>query len=110
MTLKSSQPVIFAKFVDQDILVEMGRLLFYALNIFALNGYHIKLFQNINFEKLEKDRPYIRLVETIENLVMVDELPENTGNMIYLFDRADREYAKNNWKKRIIPVKNFLNY
>ena len=57
MTSKSHQPIIFAKFVDQDILAEMGRLLFYTLNIFALNGYHIKLFQNINFEKLEKDRP-----------------------------------------------------
>jgi hypothetical protein len=101
VTSKSHQPIIFAKFVDQDILAEMGRLLFYTLNIFALNGYHIKLFQNINFEKLEKDRPYIRLVESIENLVMVDEPPENTEHMIYLFDHADREYAQRNWGKKI---------
>jgi len=101
VTSNRHQSVIFAKFVDHDILSEMGRLLFYSLNIFALNGYHIKLFQNINFEKLEKDRPYIRLVETIENLVMVDTPPENTENVIYLYDRADKEYTKKNWKKRI---------
>ncbi|MDH3947321.1 MAG: exostosin family protein [Gammaproteobacteria bacterium] len=101
MISESHQPLIFAKFVDQDILSEMGRLLFYTLNIFALNGYHIKLFQNINFEKLEKDRPYIRLVESIDNLVMVDEIPGNTEDTIYLFDREDKECAQKHWKKRI---------
>jgi hypothetical protein len=101
VTSKSGQPPIFAKFVTQDILSEMGRLLFYTLNIFALNGYRIKLFQNMDFEKLEKDRPYIRLVESIENLVMVDEHPENTEGMIYLFDNTDRECAHKNWKKKV---------
>jgi hypothetical protein len=101
VTSKSHQPVIFAKFVDQDILSEMGRLLFYTLNIFALNGYQIKLFQNIDFEKLEKDRPYIRLVESVESLVMVDVIPGNTEDIIYLFDREDKECAQKNWKKRI---------
>jgi len=79
----------------------MGRLLFYALNIFSLNGYHIRLFQNINFDKLETECPYIRLVEKIDNLVMVDKPPEDTTDIIYLFDHADREHTKKNWKKRI---------
>ena len=50
------EPVIFAKFIAKDILAEMGRLLFTLLNVFSLNGYHIKLFHNMDFEKLEKEK------------------------------------------------------
>lgn len=100
MTQQNDKPIVFAKFVEQDILSEMGRLLFYILNIFSIHGYRIKLFANIDFDGLEKDCPYIRLVESINNLEMVDAIPDNSQDMIYLFDKKDKACARKNWEKK----------
>ena len=100
MTLQYDKPVLFAKFIEKDILSEMGRLLFYILNIFSINGYRIKLFANIDFEGLEKDCPYIRLVESIDNLEMVNTIPDDSHNMVYLFDKTDKGCARKNWAKK----------
>ena len=98
----SSGKQIFAKFLNDEILGEMGRLLFTLLNAFAANGYHIRLFHNIDIEKLEKhNRPYIRLLESIDNLRMVDSVPGNTGDIIYLFDSKERALSRKGWKKEI---------
>jgi hypothetical protein len=95
------QAAIYARFIDEEILSEMGRLAFYALNIFSRNGYHIYLFDNLDFEKLEKERPYIRLVESIDNLAMIRDIPEDTANMIYLYDREDKQCASREWWKKL---------
>ena len=100
MTQQNDKPEVFAKFIEKDILSEMGRLLFYILNIFSINGYRIKLFANIDFDALEKDCPYIRLVESIDNLAMVDAIPDSGQNMIYLFDKKDRSCAGKDWDKK----------
>ena len=79
----------------------MGRLLFSVLNTFALSGYHIQLFHNIDLEQFDEERPYLQNIKTIDNLVFIDEIPENTGDMIYLFDRKDKLCARKKWSKMV---------
>ena len=90
--------IVFAKFTDDDILDEMGRLLYSILNIFATNGYRVKLFGNINFGELDK---YGQLVPSMKNLDLVDTVPNNTSDMLYLFDREDRSCSRRRWRKKV---------
>lgn len=98
MNTEADPHVVFAKFTDNDILDEMGRLLYSILNIFAINGYQVKLFDNINFSKLDK---YGQLVPSMSNLTLVDTVPDNSGHMFYLFDREDKSCSRQQWKKKI---------
>ena len=95
------KPVIYARFIREDILSEMGRLAFYALNTFSRNGYHIMLHDNLDFEKLDDGRPYLRLVKSIDNLLMVDNVPEKTASMIYLFDQEDKRCKRLEWSRKL---------
>ena len=98
MNTDSEVRTVFAKFTDDDILEEMGRLLYSALNIFLVNGYQVKLFDNIDFSKLDK---YGQMVSSMENLSLTAAVPDETSHMIYLFDREDRTAAKRQWRKKI---------
>lgn len=105
MTKDLQKTVIFAKFNEQDIFSEMGRLLFSVLNTFAMNGHSINLFNKINIEELAKEnRPYLRSILSIDTICMVDEVPNNTSNLFYLFDVIDKECAHKQWK-RMIQIK-----
>lgn len=101
VTSLPNAPVVFAKFLEQDILSEMGRLLFSVLNTFALNGYHVQLFNNIDLEQFDEERPYLQTIKIIDNLTIVDRIPENTGEMIYLFDQKGDDCAAIEWKKEV---------
>ena len=98
MNTESSPRVVFAKFTDDHILDEMGRLLYSILNIFMINGYQIKLFDNINFSELDK---YGQLVPTMANLTLVDAVPDNSSHIFYLFDNEDKSCSSQHWKKKI---------
>jgi hypothetical protein len=89
---------VFARFTKDDILDEMGRLLYSILNIFAINGYQVKLFDNIDFSELDK---YGQLVPFMSNLTLVDTIPDSTSHMLYLFDREDKTCSGHQWKKEI---------
>ena len=98
MNTEPKPPVVFARFTEKAILDEMGRLLYSILNIFAINGYQVKLFDNINFSELDK---YGQLVPSMSNLTLVDSVPDTTSYMHYLFDREDKSCSSHQWKKRI---------
>ncbi|GMQ86845.1 MAG: hypothetical protein BMS9Abin08_0043 [Gammaproteobacteria bacterium] len=89
---------VFARFTEDDILDEMGRLLYSILNIFATNGYRVELFDNINFSELDK---YGQQVPSLDNLYLVDSVPDDSGDRLYLFDRVDKTCSKRRWKKKI---------
>lgn len=95
---ESKPHIVFAKFTGEEILEEMGRLLYSVLHIFAANGYQVKLFDNINFSKLDK---YGQLVPSMMNLTLVDTVPDNRTHMLYLFDRKDKSCSRYHWKKTI---------
>ena len=90
--------VVFARFTDEDILDEMGRLLFSILNIFATNGYQVRLFDNIDFSALDK---YGQLVPSMNNLTLVNKLPDDSTQMLYLFDKEDKSCSHLRWKKKV---------
>ena len=98
MNTESNPHVVFAKFTDDDILDEMGRLLFSILNIFSTNGYQVQLFDNINFSELDK---YGQLVPSMNHLTLVDTVPDNSSHMLYLFDREDKSCSHHQWRKKI---------
>lgn len=98
MSAEHNQRVVFASFMDDDILDEMGRLLYSILNIFLVNGYQVKLFDNIDFSKLDK---YGQLVSSLDNLSLTATVPNNTSHMIYLFDREDGACKSHQWRKKI---------
>lgn len=85
MGAKPKPPQVFAKFVTEAILGEAGRLVYIILSIFALNGYKIELFDNINVEALRKKKRYLALVDSIKNLTKVAKVPLDSKNWIYLF-------------------------
>lgn len=98
MNLEANLPIIFAKFTDDDILDEMGRLLYSILNIFTINGYQVRLFDNIDFDKLDK---YGQLVPSMNHLTLVDTIPDNSSQMFYLFDKEDKSCSRHHWRKKI---------
>ena len=98
MNTDPEQRVVFARFIDDDILDEMGRLLYSILNIFATNGYQIRLYDNIDFSALDK---YGQLVPSMQHLTLVDKVPEDSARMLYLFDREDKSCARQQWKKKV---------
>jgi hypothetical protein len=98
MNTEPNLPVVFAEFTDNDILDEMGRLLYSILNIFAINGYQVKLFNNINFSELDK---YGQSVPSMTNLTLVDTVPDDSSHTLYLFDREDKSCSSHPWRKKL---------
>ena len=98
MKTEQNTRVVFARFTGNDILGEMGRLLYSILNIFSTNGYEVKLFDNINFSELDK---YGQLVPSMTNLTLVDTVPDNSSHMFYLFDGEDRTCSRLPWRRKI---------
>ncbi len=94
----SSRLFLFARFLEKEILLEQGRLIFSLLNAFASTGYEIRLFDNLPTKDLGK---YGKLVPSLENLTLTDILPSNTEDWIYLFDKEDKAIGKHSWRKKV---------
>ena len=98
MVAKSAVPAVFAKFMKNEILGEMGRLLFNLLNAFSVSGYHIRLANNLPQAALDK---YGRLACSLEHVSLTDAVPSETAEMIYLFDEEDRTLSARKWRKKV---------
>jgi hypothetical protein len=94
----SAAPAVYAKFRKNEILGEMGRLLFSLLNAFAVSGYHIRLADNLPHAALDK---YGRLACSLEHVSLTDTIPSETSEMIYLFDEEDKTLRSHKWRKKI---------
>ena len=90
--------IVFARFTGKTILGEMGRLLYSILNTFSVNSYQVQLFDNIDFAGLDK---YGQQVPSIDNLRLVDSVPDNSGQMLCLYDKDDGYCSGHQWKKKI---------
>ena len=95
----NNDKLLFAKFSEDEILHEQGRLLFSLLNAFSSADYRIELFDNLPADKLGK---YGQAVFPLKNLTVTDTLPDNTGDWLYLFDREDRGCRKRPWRRKIM--------
>jgi hypothetical protein len=94
----TAPPAVFARFMKNEILGEMGRLLFNLLNAFAVSGYHIRLADNLPHAALDK---YGRLACSLEHVSLTYTIPSETSEMIYLFDEEDRTLTGRNWRKKV---------
>jgi hypothetical protein len=94
----SEAPAIFAKFLNNEILGEMGRLLFSLLNAFAASGYHIRLFDSLPHAALDK---YGRMACSLEHVSLTGIIPSDTSQVIYLFDEEDRALGARAWRKKV---------
>jgi hypothetical protein len=91
-------PAVFAKFLNNEILAEMGRLLFSLVNAFAVSGYHITLADNLPPATLDK---YGRRACSLPNVTLTDAPPSETSRMIYLFDEEDSALGARPWRKKV---------
>lgn len=98
MAGSTEAPAVFAKFLNAEILAEMGRLLFCMLNTFVTSGYHIRLADNLPRETLEK---YGQMACSLPNVSLTDAVPEQSARMIYLFDEEDRALGARAWRKKV---------
>jgi hypothetical protein len=98
MVESSEVPAVFAKFLNDEMLAEMGRLVFFPLNAFAVSGYQIKLADNLPPASLGK---YGRMACSLPNVALTDAVPADTSRMIYLFDEEDRALGARAWRKRV---------
>lgn len=98
MLESNEAPVVFAKFLNDEILGEMGRLLFSLLNGFVVSGYHIRLADNLPPGKLDK---YGQMACSLQSVSLTDAVPSETSGMIYLFDEEDRKLGARAWRKKI---------
>jgi hypothetical protein len=93
-----SRRFLFARFLEKEILLEQGRLMFSLLNAFASTGYEIRLFDNLPPEDLGK---YGRLVPSLKNLTLTNMLPSDKEDWIYLFDKEDKATGNHSWRKKV---------
>ena len=92
---------IFARFTGEEILAEMGRLAYAALNTFALAGHRILLFDNLELDRLDEERPYLQTISSLDNITRVSDVPSDTAELLYLFDRKDSVLTSNRWRKTV---------
>lgn len=93
-----NKPLLFARFNEKEILLEKGRLLFSLLNAFSSAGYQISLFDNISRESLGK---YGQFIYNLENFSLSSISPNNTRDLVYLFDKEDKTLGKLPWRKKL---------
>src|ERR1700736_723053 len=98
MLESSEAPAVFAKFLNDEILGEMGRLLFSLLNLFVASGYHIRLADNLPPAKLDK---YGQMACSLQGVSLTDAVPHETSGMIYLFAEEDRTLGARMGRKKI---------
>jgi hypothetical protein len=89
---------LFVKLQTENILVEQGRQLYAVLYAFSLSGYRIDLFDSLNRERLGR---YGKMAYEIKSVRVMDRLPDDIENCIYLYDKEDRSLAGLNWWKKV---------
>jgi hypothetical protein len=94
----TNKPTIFAKFTENAILGEGGRLLFSLLQAFSGNGYPINLFNNLSCEVAGHIG---RMTFCLPGLALVDSGPEVVEDKIYLYDSPDAHLNLQPWLKTI---------
>jgi len=89
---------VFAKFYGPELFLEHGRNLYAILRAFSHSNYKISLFGNLSDKSLGLLGP---MTFTLPGLALVETPPDDTGDMLYLFDKSDGSLAKRSWRKKL---------
>jgi len=99
---------IYVKFHEADMFRENGRHIFAILNAFVMADYKVFLSRDVQ-RKLESIfgqsvvdwPPPARLTLSLPDLKIIDSLPSDTDNGIYIYDREDESLKSHSWHKRL---------
>lgn len=92
------RPTIFARLSGKEILGEWGRLLFSLLDAFHRAGCRVLLFEGLSADDLGKYGP---LALSLERLSTTSTCPDDTKDLVYLFDEQDPVLARRTWRKKV---------
>ena len=91
--------------LDDDFLYRdddgNGRYAFLPLNLFSRMGYNILFFHPVNFIGFKRLGYCGRYIYSLKNVKFINRLPDNTADMIYMFDEPREELLKRSWKKLV---------
>ncbi|NOQ16179.1 MAG: hypothetical protein GQ581_03895 [Methyloprofundus sp.] len=90
--------LLFANLTTKQTYLEWGRIFFSVLNTFTEAGYSIELLDN---EALHKLDVYGKPVFDLKNLTVVKQVPTDTENYSYLYDKKDNQLNNAVWEKQV---------
>lgn len=96
--MNSKKLSAFAKFNHEVSFTENGRLIYALVNAFALRGYQVELFESTDFRELGNPG---KAIYQIDGVTLVDRVPDNTADSVYIFDKQDPACRKKPWRKRV---------
>ena len=88
---------VYARFLGSDILGEGGRLVFSLLNPFVLCDYKALLADTVD---LDASKRTDALILALKNLTVVDTIPDDTAEYIYIFITKTKIAREENGRER----------
>lgn len=102
--LPKSDKIIFCTLDDEFLFRDddgNGRYAFWPLYLFSQMGYAIYFYHPVGLVGFKRMGYCGRYIYSIRNLKIVDHLPENTSDMIYVFDEPRTDLINKSWKKLV---------
>ncbi len=96
---QKNKPTIFVNFEKEN--TSNSRDLYTALNAFSMAGFNVNFFRKIRFKDYVGLDPYVRLIYSIENIKMVNKIPQESKDIVYMSDTNHKSDLKKKWKKTI---------
>lgn len=96
--MNNKKPRAFAKFIHEDSTTENGRHIYALVNAYALRGYEVELFETTDFRELGNPG---KLIYSIDGVTLVNSVPDNTEDTVYIFDKEDKSCAGKPWRKKV---------
>ncbi len=103
-SMPKSGKIIFCTLDDEFLYRDddgNGRYAFLPLNLFSQMGYTIYFYHPVGLVGFKRMGYCGRYIYSIKNLKIVDRVPENTSEMIYVFDEPRTELLSKSWKKLV---------
>jgi glycosyltransferase involved in cell wall biosynthesis len=103
-SLPQSSKSVFCTLDDEFLFRDddgHGRYAFWLLYIFSQMGYSVYFYRPVNFIGFKRLGYCGRYIYSLKNLKIIDKVPENTSDMIYMFDEPRDELINKSWKKLV---------
>lgn len=102
--LPKAGKIIFCTLDDEFLFRDddgNGRYAFWPLYLFSQMGYAIYFYHPAGLVAFKRMGYCGRYIYSIKNLKVIDQVPENTSDMIYVFDEPRAGLLKKSWKKLV---------
>jgi glycosyltransferase involved in cell wall biosynthesis len=106
--MQGSEKIVYVKLQEPETYRENGRHIFAVLNAFTTENYQVYLSGDVKrrlegiFGQSTSDwPPPARLAISLPYLKVVDSLPSDIENGIYIFDKEDKGLKARPWRKKL---------